>query len=112
MKARAYGNSMEPIIKSSDEIKLARINPEDVKVGDVVSFRINGLRGLIIPQLCHRIISINKNNKTFTSKGDNRSASDPHEIDVPISHIKYIFIEVCENKSFWEKILNKINHNL
>ena len=89
MQIRVYGNSMEPIIKNRSLIELHPIKPSEVKVGDIVCFRDKGiLRKLIGLRHVHRIISIDKEKGSFTTKGENRVTSGSYEIDVPINNIE------------------------
>lgn len=62
--------SMEKEIKTGSIVYVnSNIKVEDIKVGDIIAFRINN------GQATHRVISIN-DNRTFTTKGDANQTED------------------------------------
>ena len=70
--------SMEPTIKVEDAIVIVREEPENLKVGDIITFTSNDPRysGLIIT---HRIVGIQKSDTgsfLFRTKGDNNNSED------------------------------------
>ncbi len=50
---------------------------EDIKIGDVIGF----YSPLVNGNIYHRVISIDKDNRTFTTKGDNASATETVSFD-------------------------------
>lgn len=70
--------SMEPTIKVEDAIVIVRHEPEDLEVGDIITFLSNDPRysGITIT---HRIVGIEKSNNGkifFRTKGDNNNSED------------------------------------
>ena len=87
--------SMDPAIQEGDLILteqteilgvLHELNPEDVKVGDIILYKENSSNGSGLGEstdiIVHRVIGIEKsgNNTYFTLKGDNNSAPDPEKV--------------------------------
>lgn len=71
--------SMLPIInKDSNALQIVPNCPEDIHLGDIVSYRSNYAPGIII----HRVIHIDEDAQGiyFVLKGDNNPASDPGRI--------------------------------
>lgn len=64
--------SMEPTIMTGDAIVVKEVNPEDLKVGDIISFRDGNSINT------HRIVEIVSDNgkKRFRTKGDNNKNVD------------------------------------
>ncbi len=64
--------SMEPTIMTGDAIVVKEVNPEDLKVGDIISFRDGDSINT------HRIVEIVSDNgkKRFRTKGDNNKNVD------------------------------------
>ena len=64
--------SMEPTIMTGDAIVVKEVNPEDLKVGDIISFRDGNSINT------HRIVEIVSDNgkKRFRTKGDNNKNLD------------------------------------
>ena len=85
--------SMLPIInKNTNALQIAPNCPEDIQLGDIVSYRSNYADGIII----HRVIHIDEDEQGtyFVLKGDNNPASDPgrircHQIDRKVVAIIY-----------------------
>lgn len=79
--------SMEPTIMTSDAIVVEEVNPEDLKVGDIISFKdgesIN----------THRIVEIISENgkKKFRTKGDNNQSVDKELVMTSKIQGKYQF---------------------
>lgn len=69
--------SMEPIIKIRDAVLVRRVEPEDIKVGDVVTYRATDetYYGILIT---HRVVNIEEKNgeKIYITKGDNNATID------------------------------------
>ena len=71
--------SMLPIInKDSNALQIVPNCPDDIQVGDIVSYRSDYADGIII----HRVIHIDEDNQGiyFVLKGDNNPVSDPGRI--------------------------------
>jgi hypothetical protein len=71
--------SMLPVInKDSNALQIVPNCPDDIKVGDIISYRSNYADGIII----HRVIHIDEDNEGiyFVLKGDNNPVSDPGKI--------------------------------
>ena len=85
--------SMLPIInKDTNALQIAPNCPEDIKLGDIVSYRSDYADGIII----HRVIHIDEDEQGiyFVLKGDNNPTSDPgrircHQIDRKVVAIIY-----------------------
>ncbi len=72
-------NSMDPIFDSgANGIELPAQSPEDLQVGDVVSFVDPLGRGLVV----HRIIAIGEDAEGWfaRTRGDNNITSDPYKV--------------------------------
>lgn len=98
--------SMEPLIKVQDAVIIKRAEVEDIKVGDVVTYRSTdpSFYGILIT---HRVINIedSNNEKIFITKGDHNNTIDRTPVKfnqiqgkvvmrVPkIGYIKYFLIE-------------------
>lgn len=69
--------SMEPAIQAGDMIISKGVNPEDVKIGDVITYRVKGA----IP-VTHRVVGIyEKSGKViYETKGDFNRAKDIEDI--------------------------------
>ena len=69
--------SMEPIIKVRDAVVVRRCEIDDIKIGDVVTYRSldESFYGILIT---HRVVNIEENNgeKIFITKGDNNETID------------------------------------
>lgn len=64
--------SMEPEYSVGDLIYVKEVDPEDVKVGDVITFVVN--EDLVVGT--HRVVKIDSEKKQFTTKGDMNDAED------------------------------------
>lgn len=72
-------NSMDPVIDiGSNSIEIKPRTPEDVHIGDIVSYKSKLIEGVII----HRVVAINEDAEGFyyTLKGDNNLISDPEKV--------------------------------
>ncbi len=75
----ANTNSMDPVIDTgANGIEVKPSSPNDIKVGDIISFSSPLTDGLVV----HRIVDKGVDNKGvyFTTKGDNNPASDPGKV--------------------------------
>lgn len=68
-------NSMEPSISPGDAVIVGDVAPEDVQVGDVITFR----READQPPVTHRVTEVIEADGThrFRTKGDNNEDADP-----------------------------------
>ncbi len=98
--------SMEPLIKVRDAVIIKRASEDNIKVGDVVTYRSidPAFYGILIT---HRVINIenDENGKVFITKGDNNETVDRTPVNfnqiqgkvvmrVPkIGYLKYFLIE-------------------
>lgn len=72
--AVSVGRSMEPTIHEGDILLFRGIEPEDVKVGDVILFKTpDEMLDLLPPRITHRVIGIRQEpgRTLFRTKGDN-----------------------------------------
>lgn len=72
-------NSMDPMLdKGANGIEIKPQSPEDIAVGDVISYKSNEIDGVII----HRVVSISEDEqgKYFIVKGDNNPIQDPENV--------------------------------
>ena len=70
-------NSMEPELKKDDIIIIKKCKEEELKVGDIVTFKRDG------EVITHRIVEIDKNDNTgiqYITKGDNNNVADDEYI--------------------------------
>lgn len=97
--------SMEPIIKVRDAVLVRRVDPNDIKVGDVVTYRATdeAYYGILIT---HRVVNIEEKNgkKLYVTKGDHNVTIDRSPIEgnqitgkvvmrIPkIGYIKYFLV--------------------
>lgn len=65
--------SMEPEFKVGSVVFVKQQAPEEVQIGDPITFRIQGNQELVAT---HRIIDINYEEQTFTTKGDANEFAD------------------------------------
>lgn len=94
--------SMEPTIMTGDAIFVKQISEDDVKVGDIISFKDGDSVNT------HRIIEIVENNgvKRYKTKGDNNKREDRNLVKYSQIEGKYEFrikgfgkfIEILKNK--------------
>ena len=64
--------SMEPTYNVGDLIYVKEVDPDSVKVGDPITFVLN--EELVVAT--HRVVSIDSENRQFTTKGDANSTED------------------------------------
>ena len=67
-------NSMEPTININDVIITRKVEKDEIKTGDVITFMQNG------EVITHRITQIDVNGE-YTTKGDNNNIEDTFKID-------------------------------
>lgn len=70
--------SMVPTIKVQDAILVTRVNPDNLKVGDIITFESSDARytGYTITHRIKEISTTDDGKKIFITKGDNNSAND------------------------------------
>lgn len=68
--------SMEPELKKGDAIIIKKVSEDQLRVNDIVTFKING------EIITHRIVRIDDVNseKFYITKGDNNNVEDPDEL--------------------------------
>ncbi len=84
-------NSMDPVIdEGSHAIEIVPKIPEDISVGDIVSYKSNLVEGTII----HRVVKIGYDTKGWYAifKGDNNNSNDPEK--VRFDQIKRVVIAI------------------
>ena len=64
--------SMEPTYSKGDLLYVKPVDPDSVQVGDPITFVVN--ENLVVAT--HRVVSIDTENRTFTTKGDANETSD------------------------------------
>lgn len=64
--------SMEPTYSKGDLLYVKPVDPDSVQVGDPITFIVN--ENLVVAT--HRVVSIDTENRTFTTKGDANETSD------------------------------------
>ena len=72
-------NSMDPVIdEGSNAIQVVPTTPEEIHVGDIVSYRSPRVDGTVI----HRVIRIGYDNEGWYAimKGDNLASKDPDKV--------------------------------
>jgi signal peptidase I len=72
-------NSMDPIFDAeSNTIEIKPLSPDDVHVGDIVSYKSNLVDGILV----HRVAAIDYDSQGWyaTLKGDNNFFSDPESV--------------------------------
>ena len=65
-------SSMEPTYRINTLILVQNTAPENIRVGDVITYVAND-QGLLVT---HRVVDIDRNNRTFTTKGDANEIED------------------------------------
>jgi len=68
--------SMSPQYPVDTLIIVQPVEPDDIQIGDVITYVFNE-EGLPVT---HRVINIDKQNKTFTTRGDANNSEDPMPI--------------------------------
>lgn len=64
--------SMEPTYSKGDLLYVKSVDPDSVRVGDPITFVLN--ENLVVAT--HRVVSINTEDRTFTTKGDANETND------------------------------------
>ena len=64
--------SMEPTYSVGDLIYVKTVDPDSIQVGDPVTFILN--EDLVVAT--HRVVAIDRENRTFTTKGDANGTED------------------------------------
>lgn len=73
--------SMEPAFHVGSLIYVKSVDPEDIKVGDAITFRLSGED----TAATHRVIEIDRENQCFYTKGD--ANESPDASPVPYSSV-------------------------
>lgn len=64
--------SMSPQYKVGDMIYIRSVSPESIEEGDVISFKIGDTQTVVT----HRVVAVNREERTFTTKGDANNTVD------------------------------------
>ena len=67
--------SMVPVMQVGDAIVVTHINPEDIRVGDIIAFKDPGGKPNVL--ITHRVIGIDSETLNFHTKGDAVEDTDP-----------------------------------
>lgn len=107
--------SMEPSIHTGSVAYVnTNIKGDDIKVGDIIAFNINGMN------VTHRVASINENERTIITKGDANKSADYEPISIDgvfgktefaIPYVGYI-VQMTHSRMFIIYILFLIGGNL
>lgn len=74
---RVVSGSMSPAIKTGSVVLVRSVDPEDIRVGDVITYR-----GPVTDQLItHRVAEILPGKLSFVTRGDANSVNDPNPIE-------------------------------
>lgn len=78
--------SMEPTLEIDDVVIVKKCSPEELKVGDIITFEHDGRT------ISHRILKITKDEELkITTKGDNNDVPDKDEVDPSKVYGKVLF---------------------
>ena len=82
---QVMSGSMDDVFSIGDVILIKETKQEDIKKGDIITFRKENI-------ITHRIVEINKNNDTiyYTTKGDNNNVNDVEKVKYEEIEGKYI----------------------
>ena len=72
-------NSMDPVLdKDSNGIEIKPNSPEDIMIGDIISYKSNIIDGIIV----HRVVGTGGDEQGWfaTAKGDNNPEKDPEKV--------------------------------
>ena len=72
-------NSMDPVLDAeSNGIEIKPNSPEDIAIGDIISYKSNIVDGIIV----HRVVDIGEDEQGWfaIAKGDNNPANDPEKV--------------------------------
>lgn len=97
--------SMQPTIKVGDAIFIKQVPENELKVGDIISFRTDGY---INTHRIKQIITDENGNKQYVTKGDNNKEEDREKVRYSEIEGIYVFklaslgkiMELLENKVF------------
>lgn len=85
--------SMVPTIKINDAIVIKRVDNDDYKIGDIITFTSSDLRYKDL-MVTHRIVNkenISYKNSVYTTKGDNNQRVDPTSVQTNAIHGRVLF---------------------
>ena len=85
--------SMVPTIKIDDAIVVQRVDNDNYKVGDIITFASNDVNyeGLAITHRIVEIQSIDNKTSVYTTKGDNNKVIDPVSVKTDSIYGKVLF---------------------
>ncbi len=94
-----HGTSMSPTFSENDLLLWVRVDPSELKVGDVIIFLHPTLPG--IDNVAHRIMEIQNDvgNLSFRTKGDNFDSPDRYFIPAANVHGLVIGVAYHDNSS-------------
>ncbi len=73
--------SMEPVIKTGSIVYInTNVHSSEIQEKDIIAFKLNN------QTVTHRVVSVNKDEETFITKGDANKERDA----VPVSFINYV----------------------
>jgi hypothetical protein len=89
---RVVSGSMEPTIRVGDRVRVTRVEPSRLRIGDIVTFR-DGQNVMV-----HRIIATSRTNGqvTFRHRGDDGAASGTFAVGNLIGKVYAIEKDECE----------------
>ncbi len=91
MASYADTNSMDPLIdEGSNGLEIKPEKPEDIKIGDIITYRASWTNGLV----AHRVVKTgyDENGFYFITRGDNNPNNDPGK--VRFEQIEYVLIGI------------------
>ena len=65
---------MSPVYERGDAVIYEKIDPDELKIGDIIAFSKERL------VITHRIVEIRQSNGTFKTKGDANNSVDLYEV--------------------------------
>lgn len=69
---------MEPTYPVGSVVYVKTCSPEDVVVGDAITFKMSAASGVVAT---HRVIGVNTEEQSFTTKGDNNEKQDAAPVE-------------------------------
>lgn len=79
--------SMEPEIATGSVVYVQNVDPEDIEVGDIITFKMDAKSEVVAT---HRVVEILADERAFVTKGDNNDTEDSS----PVSYERLLGIVV------------------
>ena len=79
--------SMEPEIATGSVVYVQNVDPEDVEVGDIITFKMDAKSEVVAT---HRVVEILADERAFVTKGDNNDVVD----SAPVSYDRLLGVTV------------------